>query len=276
MAKENVDRGMSIGGVIWLVFILLAVLIVFFGSWYTIQPGTRGVIVRLGNPQMDAKIEGFHFKVPLIDSVVKMNVKTQKYETDASSASKDLQTVHTKIAVNFHATPDAIPKLYKEVGVGYADNLIQPAVQEVVKASTAQFTAEELITRRAEVKDKIQAGLHDRLVTRDIVIEAVSIVNFDFSDSFNAAVESKVTAEQTALAAKNKLEQIKYEAQQRIEQAQGEATAIQIQANAINAQGGSAYVQLQAINRWDGKLPTMMISGGTVPFINIPTGEETN
>jgi regulator of protease activity HflC (stomatin/prohibitin superfamily) len=267
--ETNIPTGKIISVIITLIIVFL--LIVFlFSSVYIINAGERGVVLSWGKPQDYAVTEGIHFKVPVRDEVVKMDIKTQKYEAAASAASKDLQVVSTSIAVNFHLEGTQTPILYKEVGVGYADRIIQPAVQEVVKSSTAKFNAEELITKRNDVKQQIQEGIKERLSKYGIVIEEISITNFDFSPSFNAAIEAKVVNEQNALASKNKLEQVKYEAEQRIVQAQAEAEAIKIQAQSINSQGGSDYVQLQAINKWNGIMPTY-VGGGATPFIDLST-----
>ena len=134
----------------------LILLILIFGSIYTVQAGYRGILLTFGKPDSVAKTEGIGFKIPIAQKVVKMAVQTQKYEADASAASKDMQVVSTKIAVNYHIVSERVPEIYTELSLAYQDRLIQPAVQEVVKASTAQFTAEELITRRPEVKDKIK------------------------------------------------------------------------------------------------------------------------
>ena len=257
-------------GFIILGLLLLIVLIALFSSVYIIRAGERGIVLTFGKPSIIASSEGLHFKTPLAQKIIKMDIKTQKYETDASAASSDLQTVTAKIAVNYHLAAESTPNLYQTIGLAYNERVIQPAVQEVVKATTATYTAEQLITKRQEVKESMVTRLRERLVERGIIIEDINIVNFDFSPSFNAAIEAKVTAEQNALAAKNKLEQIKYEAEQRITQANAEATAIRIQAEAIQSQGGRDYVQLQAIAKWDGKMPTVT-AGGAVPFINIPT-----
>ncbi len=138
-----------------------------------------------------------------------------------------------------------------------------------MKANTAKYTAEQLITKREDVRAGIIALLTDKMKPFGVTVDAVNITNFDFSPQFNTAIEAKVTAEQNALAAKNKLDQVQYEAQQRVAQADGEAKAIAIQAQAINSQGGASYVQLKAIEKWDGKLPTQFIPGQSVPFLNL-------
>lgn len=263
MTEETINLNKIIGGGAGLVFLLILI----FGSMYIVQAGQRGVLITLGNPSEAVITEGLHFKVPIVQSVVKMDIKTQKDEVEASSASKDLQTVNAKIAVNYHLDSSSAPRIYKEVGIDYVNRILSPAIQESTKAATAQYTAEELITKREQVRETIKALLQEKMSPRGIVVEDVLITNFDFSASFNAAIEAKVTNEQNALAAKNKLAQIEYEAQQRVVQAEAEAKAIEIQAQAVNSKGGRDYVQLQAIQKWNGQLPT--VTGGVTPFINL-------
>jgi regulator of protease activity HflC (stomatin/prohibitin superfamily) len=261
-----------IGG--FFVFIGLSIL---FSSFYIVGAGERGILVTLGNPSMTPYSEGLHFKFPLVQSVIILDVKTQKYEGDAAAASKDLQTVQTKLAINYHLIPENVPRLYKEIGLDYSLRIIQPMEQEVVKATTAQFTAEELITRREEVRDGIKQTLKERLVERGIVVKEVSIVNFDFSTSFNEAIEAKVTAEQQALAAKNKLEQVKFEAEQLVAKATAEAEALRlkkqqitpelVQLSQIEVQSKALDVQREAIAKWNGILP--QVTGGATPFFNL-------
>lgn len=276
--KDKIEKGereitFSLGKIIFVVVLIIFLLIMAFSSIYTVQAGERAVLLTFGKPDMIAKSEGIHFKIPLVQKAIHMDVKTMKYDAKASSASQDLQIVSTDVAVNYHLSPDSVPTLYRDVGLNYQDKLINPAVQEVVKGTTALYTAEQLITQRPEVKDKIDIALRERLLKYNIMVDTISITNFDFSTSFNQAIEAKVTAEQNALAAKNKLAQVEYEAKQRVTQAQGEAEAIKIQATAIQSQGGKDYVQLQAISKWDGKMP-QFVGGGAVPFINIPTTQQ--
>lgn len=250
----------AIGAIILLMFV--------FGTFYIVNAGERAVLVTLGSPSDDTIGEGIHFKAPFFQKAIIMDIKTQKDEVDANSASKDLQTVTTKIAVNYHLESGSAPRIYKEIGTDYVNRILSPAIQESTKASTALYTAEELITKREQVRESIKQLLQDKMTSRGLVVEDVLITNFDFSKSFNEAIEAKVTAEQNALAAKNKLEQVKYEADQRVTQAKGEAEAIKIQAQAITTQGGKEYVQLQAIARWNGILP-MVTGGNSMPFINV-------
>jgi regulator of protease activity HflC (stomatin/prohibitin superfamily) len=246
----------------------LFVLFVLLGTFFTVNAGEKGVVLRFGAISRVAD-NGIHFKFPIIESVKIMNIQIQKEQVDAEAASSDLQNVKTTIALNYNLMPDKVDALFAKIGIDYKTRIIDPAIQEAVKSSTAKYTAEELVTKRPLVRDDIKSTLSSRLQNEYIQVSELSIVNFDFSNSFNAAIEAKVTAEQNALAAKNKLEQVKFEKEQRIAQAQGEAEAIKIQAQAINSQGGADYVNLKAIEKWNGVLPAQMIPNATVPFINL-------
>jgi regulator of protease activity HflC (stomatin/prohibitin superfamily) len=261
-------KNLKIGKIVGHAVLALVILIVLFGSFGAISAGHKGVRTQFG-AVIGSINPGLYFKVPIIQGVEDMNVQTQKEQVDSEAASSDLQNVSTKIALNYNLYPDKVQELFSKIGNDYKSRIIDPAIQEAVKAATAKYTAEELVTKREAVKDEIQVALTSRLATEFIQVSQVSIVNFDFSTSFNTAIEAKVTAEQDALAAKNKLEQVKFEADQRVAQATAEAEAIKIQATAINSQGGADYVQLKAIEKWNGNLPTQMIPGGTVPFINL-------
>lgn len=246
----------------------LLVLILILSSFGTVDAGFVGVKTRFSAVTGRVVEPGLFIKLPFIEYVVKINVQTQKEEANATAASKDLQNVTARVALNYSLDEGQIVNLYSNLGKDYKVRVIEPFIQEAVKATTSKFTAEELITKREIVSEDIKLNLSGKLIKLGINVEGLSIVNFDFSESFNVAIEAKVTAEQNALASKNKLEQIRYEAEQRVVQAKGEAEAIRIQANAITSQGGQEYVQLQAISKWDGSLP-QYTGGGAIPFINI-------
>lgn len=232
----------------------------------TVGAGERGILLRWGAVQGKVVGEGLYVRVPIADRVVLMDVKIQKEEVTATAASKDLQTVNSKVALNYHIEPERVADIYQGIGIDYNYRLIDPALQESVKASTAKYTAEELITKREEVRDEIKAHLVAKLNPRGIIVDDFNIVNFEFSESFNQAIELKVTAEQSALAAKNKLEQIKFEAEQQVAEAKGKAEALRIEASAL--QSNPQILQLRALEKWDGKMPLVMGSGAT-PFIDV-------
>ena len=257
---------LTIHSILWL---MLLIVVLFQFPLGTVGAGERGVQLRFNAVTGKVLDEGLYFRIPFIEKIKKMDVKIQKVETEADSSSKDLQIVDSTIALNFHVDPVKVADLYREVGMNFGSRIISPAIQESVKAGMAQFTAEELITKRPEVREAIKFALRDKLGIRGIIVDEFNIVNFNFSDSFDAAIEAKVTAEQSALEAKNKLEQIKFEAEQKIATATAEAEAIRIKAQAIAQQGGEDYVSLKAVEKWNGILPVQMIPGGAIPFINL-------
>jgi regulator of protease activity HflC (stomatin/prohibitin superfamily) len=236
--------------------------------FFTVQQGTRGIVLRFGEIR-SIESEGFHFKMPLMDQVVQVDVRTLKAESPADAGTRDLQRVTTKVALNYHLKPEVLKDTYSRVGLDVETKVIDPRIQEVVKAVVARFSAEELLARRDDVKHEVEEALRGQLSAYNIVLEAIQITNFQFSASFDHAIEAKQTAEQNALKAKNDLERIKIEAEQKVAMAKAEAEAIRIQADAIRAQGGAEYVQLKAIEKWNGVLP--QVSGGNTPFINLNT-----
>lgn len=249
------------------VFIGLLILIALLP--FTIVDSTeRALILHLG--KIDRVVDaGIHWVTPLTESVVTFDISTQKTEVTATAASKDLQDVAATVAVQYAIQADKIDALYREYRKDVQTSVIDPAIQDAIKAATAAYTAEQLITQRVAVKDAIKTTLIERLGTAYVTVQNVDIVNFNFSESFNFAIEQKVTAEQQAQKAKNDLARVEFEAQQQIERAKAEAEAIKIQAEAITQQGGKDYVQLKAIEKWDGQLPNQFVPGSAVPFINL-------
>jgi len=245
-------------------FFALLLLIVLFSSFQVVGAGERGVVFSklsgIKNVQLG---EGLHFKMPFVEEIIPIDVKVQKSQTDARAASKDLQNVSSTIAINFHIDPSRAQKIYQEIGLSYKERVVDPAVQEAVKSATAHFTAEELITRRAEVKDAIKQSLSERLLKFNILVDEFSIINFEFSHEFNTAIEAKQSAEQSALKAKRDLDRIKIEAEQRITQASAEAEGQRLQRETLTP----ILLQLRAIEKWDGKLP--QVAGGATPFIDL-------
>jgi len=251
--------------------IIVLLIILTFNPIVIVRAGERGVVLNWGAVSDIIFDEGFHLKVPVYQKVEKMDVAVQKEEFPASAASKDLQIVSTKVTINYRLIPSHVNWIYQNLRRDYSARVIIPTIQEYVKKTTARYTAEELITRREEVKEDLRLALSDNLAKSHIEVRDIFITDFNFSEEFNKAIEAKVTAEQRALEQRNVLEQVKYQAEQRITAATAEAEAIRIQARAITQQGGKDYVQLKAIEKWDGKLPVQMIPGGTVPFINLRT-----
>jgi len=242
----------------------------FLGCFYTIDAGYRGVLLTFGEPSPIVSQPGFHFKIPIAQSVQKLEIRTTKIQVDADSASKDLQDVQTTIALNYHLMPDSVIDLYKGVGTAYENRVINPAIQESVKSITARFTAEELITRRPEVRDGIKEQLSERLGKYYMLVDDFNIVNFQFSEEFDKAIEAKVTAEQLKFKADRDLERIRVEAEQKITQAKAEAEALKLQKQEITpdlVRLREIEVRREAISKWNGVLPK--VTGDNVPLIEV-------
>jgi regulator of protease activity HflC (stomatin/prohibitin superfamily) len=258
----------------WLIVaaIFFVVVLPLVNPLVVIQAGHRGVITTFGKVTQEVLGEGLHIRVPFVQEVHQISVQIQKGEGDGDSASKDLQSVHTKVAINFHLVADRVAETFQSVGnlstVG--DRIIVPAVQEAVKATTAKYTAEELISKRAEVRDLISSTLKERMNRHGIAIDEVSIVNFAFSPSFNQAIEAKTTAEQLKLKAERDLQRIEVEAKQKVASAKAEAESLSLQRAQVTPEMirlREVENQSEAIKKWDGHLPN--VTGGAIPFINV-------
>src|ERR687892_2418024 len=277
--------------------IIVAILIV--SGVKIVDAGNRGVLLNFGAVDVSRSLdEGIHFVVPIRDNVVQMEVRTQKITEDTVSASQDLQDVSTQVALNYHLDPDNAQVVYRQLGIDYANRVIVPAIQESVKQVTARFNAEELITQRESVKTEIEQQIRARLAAYNIIVDTISITEFQFSPEFVRAVEAKVAAQQRALQAQNELRRIEIEAQQAEARAVGQQQANIAraegvrQANVLQAQGEAqaittideqlrqspSYLEWLKSQKWDGQLPLVVGgagsggsgSGGT-PFIEIPT-----
>ncbi|MBW3583443.1 MAG: prohibitin family protein [Euryarchaeota archaeon] len=263
--------------------IALAVLfaLVMFSSTYVVGAGERAVIYNsLGHGVHPEPVgEGLHFKVPFFSTATTYDVRENLYKTSATSASRDLQEVSTAVAVRYAPEPEWTPWIHQNFGESYASKIIAPGVQESVKSATAQYNAEELITKRPMVKLTIIEALRERLAKQHIILQEMDITDFQFSESFDAAIEAKVTAEQRALEEKNRLEQIRHQAEQRVVQAQAEADAVLIGAEAdanrtrmINEQLSVSplYLRYLWITTWNGELPRFLGGDDVSMLYGIP------
>jgi regulator of protease activity HflC (stomatin/prohibitin superfamily) len=276
----NVNQS-AIKLVLGAIIVLIIIGVVASSSVKIVDAGNRGILthwnaVDLTSAPLD---EGIHFVIPFQDDIVQMEVRTLKYDTSTRSASQDLQTVQTTVTVNYHPDTEKVHYLYKEIGLSYENRVIQPAIDETVKQVSANYNAEELITKRPLVKADIENAIRDRLNQFYIETEVISITDFEFSPLFAKAIESKVEAEQKAQKAENDLIRIEVEARQleaqavgtaaaNIAEAQGEAEAISIINDALS--NNPFYLEWLKTQAWDGKLPLVVGEGGT-PFISIPT-----
>ncbi|MFC1500896.1 prohibitin family protein [Elusimicrobiota bacterium] len=256
----------------WLIIIgALFFLFLLFRPWVVVGPGERGVVMNFGAVQDAVFNEGLHFRVPVMQDVVLMDVKVQKATTDTVAASADLQDVTSTVALNYHLDPSKTNIVYQKLGIRFKERIIDPAILEIVKAVTAKYTAEELITKRPMVSMGMQEALTERLGKHNITVDAFSIAAFSFSASFTEAIEAKQSAEQLALKASRDLDRIKIEAKQKVTAAKAEAESLRLQRANISGQLielRKVEANMKAIEKWDGILP-QVTGTGSIPMIGL-------
>lgn len=267
MAKSTYTTGTS-KLVLLLVGLSLAV-ITLLNSFVIINAGERGVVMKFGQVQSQVLGEGLHWIVPLVNTVQKLSVRVQKHQIPTQAASKDLQDVFTDVALNWHVVPAETNAIYQEIGSEeqVVQRIINPAVEEVLKAVMARYTAEEIITKREDVKAAVDQSLQGRLANYHIAVDDISLVGVHFSERFSEAVEAKQIAEQEAKRAEFiALKAIK-EAEAEVNRAEGQAQAQRLLRETLTPE----LLQKLAIERWDGKFPTVLGGNGALPFLNLDT-----
>lgn len=236
------------------IIIAFVAIILIFNSFTTVRAGHSGVIVTFGEVSERVLSEGLHFKIPFAQNIVLVDNRVQKAEAVCSAASKDLQTVSSTVAVNYKVLNSYSASVYKNIGLDYESIIITPAIQECVKAVTAKFTAEELITNRQSIGDQMMELLKNKVSAYGIEIQIFNITTFDFTAEYNAAIEAKQTAQQNALKAEQDLQRIKVEAEQKIVEAEAEAEAYKLKSQELTPE----ILMSKYIEKWDGKLPTIV------------------
>lgn len=241
-----------------------------------VDAGHVGVVTRFGAVTGTIFEQGLNYKIPFAESVWIADVRTQKEQVDAAAASRDLQEVKSTIALNYHLNAKQAAAVYQQLGPQYKTRIVDPAIQEAFKFTTAQFTAEELITQREIVKQRAREFLRERLGTFNVLVDELNIVSFEFAKSFNDAIEAKQVAAQRVQQSLNEQQRAKVEADTKVITAQGDASAVLTRAKAAaEAQSlqqktlSDIYVQFLAVDKWDGKMPQVTGTGAT-PFIDIP------
>jgi prohibitin 2 len=257
-----------IGGIV----AALLVLVSLINPIRIVQAGTRGVLTTFGKVSPTPLGEGIHFVMPLISRVHVIDVRLQKNEGRGVAASRDLQQVQISAALNWRLDPGLVADTFQKIGneEAVAARVIEPAAQEATKAVAAQYTAEELVTRRIEVSEQIRDSLEQRLRRHGVIVDNLAAVNYDFSEVFDKAIEAKVEAEQKKLTAERDLERIKVEAEQALAKARGEAEALKAKRLEITPdllRLKQLENESDAIKKWNGQLP--QVTGGATPFVQI-------
>ena len=267
-----------------LILVVVFAVIFLSSSFVVIPAGHTGVALTFGKVEDNVLQEGLHFKVPFVQKIVVVDNRIVKLDVNTEAFSKDLQTITTVVAVNYHVGKESSQTVYKNVGMGFEDVLITPAINEVLKAVTAKYTAVELVSSRAEVSMLLDEGLNEKLNNYGIFINELNIINWDFSEEYINAVEAKQVAEQNLIKTRTEQEQAlviaNTEAQKRVIAAEAEANEIKVLAEA-NAESNriltesisELLIKYQTVAKWDGKLPTVM-AGSDNMLIDVPLTAE--
>ena len=250
---------------------LLILTIILFASTTIVPTGHIGVVTLYQNVQDKYLDAGFHWVKPFVEKVHDVDVRTQKYSNTVEGSAKDLQIVNITVSINYQVKPEKVTELYTKIGEHYADIVLNPALQSSLKASMAQFKAEEMITKRAEVANTITKELNERL-NDYFNISAVNLENIDFTEEYNKAIEAKTTNQQKAEAEKAQLEIIKVQNEQKINTAEAEAKVRELQSQSVTDKSLEQLrleIQRKMVQKWNGQFPTTMLSDDPTMLFNI-------
>lgn len=258
------------------------------GSFYTIEQGERGVLLRFGKV-MEVEDSGLHFKIPFVDSVKKMAVRTIKWTLKTAVYSKDIQGAEVKISLNFHLNPASVGSIYANAGMEYDEKLILPQLLSVSKDVFGKYNAVSIVQAREELSKEICKALEAKFSPMGIIIESVQLENIDFSDSYEKSVEERMKAEVEVQKVKQNLEREKInadmlrakaqgEADAKIAQAEANAKSIELvgkaEAEAIRAKSDAMkanpdYIRMLQAEKWDGRLPQSIVPSSSVPILKL-------
>ena len=254
-----------------IILTLIIGLIILFASTTIVPTGHIGVVTLYQNVQEKYLDAGFHFIKPFVEDVHDVDIRTQKYANTVEGSAKDLQIVNITMSINYQIKPEKVTELYAKVGKHYNDIILNPALQSSLKASMAQFTAEEMITKRAEVANTITQELNERL-DEYFNISAVNLENIEFTDEYNKAIEAKTTNQQKAEAEKAQLEIIKVQNEQKINTAEAEARVRELQSQSVTEKSLEQLrleIQRELVNKWDGHFPSTMLGDNPNMLFNL-------
>lgn len=241
-----------------------------FGSWYTVSPGEVAVKTRFG-ALVGSYGEGLHFKVPMLESVSKFSIQIERTDIKTEAFSKDLQTMTADLAVNHRIQQNTIESVYRNLGPNYVNNIVNPAIQEILKAITAKYSAEAIIGNRMDVVAELNNLAKAKMLEKEVVITDIAIVDLAFQGGFMKAVEEKQIAEQQAKQAEKLVAKARMEADQMIQTARGQAEALRVQREQITPmmlESKRLDIQREALQKWQGGVPQYMGGNMPVPFID--------
>ncbi len=253
-------------GMPMIVLMLLVCFLVMCNPFVMVGPGERGIKITLGQVQPESYGEGLHTIFPFIQKFRTMDVKTQRNTLNTQVYTKDIQQARITYVINYNLQPDKVNKLFQEIGMDYESKILTPVVEGTIKDIIGKWNAQDLIANREKATSDILFKLQEQLKNNYISVTDFQMTDINYSKVFEQAIESKVTAEQDALKAKNKTVQVQEEARQKVIAAEAEAKSMAIRAQALSQ--NKSLVQYEAVQKWDGKMPQYML-GNSVPFINM-------
>ncbi len=260
--QHNVNQGKAS----LVVIIVIAAVILVFSGFYSVSSTQRGVLSTFGKINPEVIDAGLHMKIPFMQTINKMSIQTVKLEENAPSYTKDIQTADVRYVLNFDPVPENMAILYRNVGNNYIVKVITPIIEGVLKDVIGGYNAADIVSNREEVRKAVEKELNAQLPSDYVHNIKFQLVNIEYDDAFEQSIVDKQVAEQKALTAKNNTIRIQEEANQKIITAEADAKAMQIKASALTA--NPKLTQYEAVQKWDGKLPTYML-GNSVPFIDI-------
>ena len=271
---------LAVGKITGLIILLVLVIALLGGSVVVVEAGQTGVVLTFGKVSPIVLQEGIHLKVPFAQRVITINNRIVKTEVTTEAFSKDLQTVSTVIAVNYHINKSASAEIYKQIGLGYDDVLVVPAINEVLKAVTANYTAQQLVSSRGEVSILLDENLNKKLNEYGVLVDDLNIINWDFTEEYISAIEAKQVAEQNLIKTRTEQEQAlviaNTEAQKQVIAAQAEANKIKLLADAtaesnhtIAESLSDLLLRYETLQKWDGQLPKVTGGGSTLIDIGL-------
>jgi len=261
---ENQDQIQSVIGWAVKAAVAVIVLMIVFGSFYVIGVGQVGVIFNQATGKTKSVQSGFSLKIPIVEQLSVFDIRTQRIDITEDCASKDLQLVRMKTVLNYHLDYTKVNEIFTKVGRDYTEKIIVPITNEIAKSLVSQYTVENIIVKRAELKDAIEAALRAKFKEYFVVIESVNLVNVDFTPEFNRVVEQKQIEEQKIKTAEYKKLQAAQNKEAVILEAEGESRRQELIKATVNQQ----MVSLEWIKKWDGKLPVTMLGDDTVMMLN--------
>jgi prohibitin 1 len=247
--------------------LVLCSIAIAFKPFTVINVGERGVVIHLGQVQERILAEGFHPILPIYTNIKKMSVRVKKIDVATKVGTKDLQTLDLDTSINWHIEASQVNRVYQQLGdeQQIRDTIITPAISEVLKASTPQRTAEEILKQRSDLKQEIERNITPRLAKYGLRVDDVSLTKIGFSPEFTKSIEQKQIAEQDAKKAEYEAIKASKQAEAEVNRAKGTAEAQKLLRQSLNKE----LLEKQAIEKWDGKFPTVMGGNGSLPLINI-------